>query len=182
MKPSQTSKKSVATEQQAPPTAMLTGHQVPSGEARRSTPSVPVRTAAPAAPAGEGEQPERFPPEDGVYAARHLIHRVPQGESDKMLDLLVSSGRGNTRGGPSSDVRPAGPADPPGAGESTASHRSPEDPVTWWDFPPAHWRKSWSPEGDLVRRTAGTAEPGDQTENRPFARLFGLSCAGARGR
>ncbi|MBD0695822.1 hypothetical protein [Streptomyces sp. CBMA123] len=35
-----------------------------------------------------GQQPKLFPYEDGVAAARYLIHTMPTDEFNKMLDLL----------------------------------------------------------------------------------------------
>ncbi|MFD7703148.1 hypothetical protein [Streptomyces caelestis] len=52
-------------------------------------PSVPVRTAAPAVAVGVGEQPKRFPYEDGTYAAQHLIHEMSPEEFNKMLGLPI---------------------------------------------------------------------------------------------
>jgi hypothetical protein len=39
-------------------------------------------------PGAGGQQTQRFPYEDGVHAAQHLIHEMPADEFNKMLDLL----------------------------------------------------------------------------------------------
>ncbi|MGW2618457.1 ParB/RepB/Spo0J family partition protein [Streptomyces sp. NPDC001500] len=55
-----------------------------------SLPSVPVQGPTAEVTAGAGEQkPKRFPYEDGVYAAQHLIYKMPADEFNKMLDLLI---------------------------------------------------------------------------------------------
>ncbi|MFE7111894.1 hypothetical protein ACFU98_46360 [Streptomyces sp. NPDC057575] len=46
-------------------------------------------TTAQATAGSEGQQPRRFPYEDGAYAAQHLIHKMPSDELSKMLDLLI---------------------------------------------------------------------------------------------
>lgn len=52
--------------------------------------SVPEpRDASPATDAGERPALKRFPYEDGPSAAQYLIHRMPPGEFDKMLGLLL---------------------------------------------------------------------------------------------
>ena len=70
----------------------------PSEPSRPSQPSVPAQgptaegTAGPSGgtSANAGEQkPKRFPYEDGVYAAQHLIYKMPPEEFNKMLDLLI---------------------------------------------------------------------------------------------
>jgi ParB family chromosome partitioning protein len=65
-------------------------------ETEKDTPSVPVQAAAPATTASAGEQPKRFPYQDGVYAAQHLIHKMPPEEFDKMLDLLIKHRESHT--------------------------------------------------------------------------------------
>ncbi|MFJ6558146.1 ParB/RepB/Spo0J family partition protein [Streptomyces luteogriseus] len=62
------------------------------GQARpgEGAPTLPVQSTAAETTAGGGEQqPKRFPYEDGVYAAQHLIHKMPPDEFDKMLDRLI---------------------------------------------------------------------------------------------
>ncbi|MER6788520.1 ParB/RepB/Spo0J family partition protein [Streptomyces sp. NPDC000658] len=55
-----------------------------------SLPSVPVQGPMAEVTTGAGEQkPKRFPYEDGVYAAQHLIYKMPADEFNKMLDLLI---------------------------------------------------------------------------------------------
>ncbi|MFD7768214.1 ParB/RepB/Spo0J family partition protein [Streptomyces sp. NPDC059787] len=76
------------------PTAME--HESPARETEKDTPSVPVQAAAPATATGAGEQPKRFPYQDGVYAAQHLIHKMPPEEFDKMLDLLIKHRESHT--------------------------------------------------------------------------------------
>lgn len=73
------------------PTPLLaaTEHEPSAAAAERETPSVPVQASAPTTAAGAGELPKRFPYEDGVYAAQHLIHKMPPEEFNKMLDLLI---------------------------------------------------------------------------------------------
>ncbi|MEU4877970.1 ParB/RepB/Spo0J family partition protein [Streptomyces sp. NPDC021608] len=52
--------------------------------------SVPAQGPTAEVTAGAGEQkPKRFPYEDGVYAAQHLIYKMPPDEFNKMLDLLI---------------------------------------------------------------------------------------------
>ncbi|MCZ9339881.1 hypothetical protein NGM37_19150, partial [Streptomyces sp. TRM76130] len=53
-----------------------------------SAPSVPLQATADETATGR-QQPKRFPYENGVYAAQHLIHKMPPDEFDKMLDLLL---------------------------------------------------------------------------------------------
>jgi ParB family chromosome partitioning protein len=50
--------------------------------------AIPEPRANSSVPEPVGRPPARFPYEDGVFAAQHLIHKMPQGEFDKMLDLL----------------------------------------------------------------------------------------------
>ncbi|MFB8760688.1 ParB/RepB/Spo0J family partition protein [Streptomyces nigra] len=58
--------------------------------AGEGAPNLPAQFAAADATAGGGEQqPKRFPYEDGVSAAQHLIHKMPLEEFDKMLDRLI---------------------------------------------------------------------------------------------
>ncbi|CAL9648090.1 plasmid partitioning protein [Streptomyces sp. DH-12] len=64
-------------------------HEPPATETGKDTPSVPVQATATTTAVDMGEQPKRFPYEDGVYAAQHLIHKMPPEEFDKMLDLLI---------------------------------------------------------------------------------------------
>ncbi|GAA3500075.1 ParB/RepB/Spo0J family partition protein [Streptomyces prasinosporus] len=78
----------VAAGRRAAPGPMATGHEPPVEEENKGMPSVPVQATA-ATTAGAGEQPKRFPYEDGVYAAQHLIHKMPSDEFNKMLDLLI---------------------------------------------------------------------------------------------
>ncbi|GAA2426470.1 ParB/RepB/Spo0J family partition protein [Streptomyces coeruleofuscus] len=62
------------------------------GQARtgEGAPSLPAQsTADEAAAGGADQQPKRFPYEDGVTAALHLIHKMPPDEFDKMLDRLI---------------------------------------------------------------------------------------------
>jgi ParB family chromosome partitioning protein len=62
--------------------------------AGEGAPNLPAQSAA-AASAGGGEQrPKRFPYEDGVSAAQHLIHKMPSDEFDKMLDRLIKHREG----------------------------------------------------------------------------------------
>ncbi|MFF6815937.1 ParB/RepB/Spo0J family partition protein [Streptomyces sp. NPDC012403] len=87
--PSPAPEKPSTAEQRATPMPAVTEHESPATEAGKDTPSVPEQATAPAAAAGAGEQPKRFPYDDGVYAAQHLIHKMPPEEFNKMLDLLV---------------------------------------------------------------------------------------------
>ncbi|MFI1293336.1 ParB/RepB/Spo0J family partition protein [Streptomyces sp. NPDC020792] len=66
-----------------------TEQEPPASAATQGVPSVPGQ-AIPAEATAEGEerQPKRFPYEDGVHAAQHLIIKMPTGEFNKMLDLL----------------------------------------------------------------------------------------------
>ncbi|GAA2288686.1 hypothetical protein GCM10010145_68800 [Streptomyces ruber] len=59
-------------------------------EEGEATPPVPVQATAPEATASEkDQQPKRFPYDNGVYAAQHLIHKMPPDQLDKVLDLLI---------------------------------------------------------------------------------------------
>ncbi|MDX5565785.1 ParB/RepB/Spo0J family partition protein [Streptomyces sp. ID05-04B] len=67
-----------------------TDDEPPAGRPGEATPSVPAQaTTVPAADGAEDQKPKRFPYEDGVYAAQHLIHKMPPAEFSKMLDLLI---------------------------------------------------------------------------------------------
>ncbi|MBB1245007.1 ParB/RepB/Spo0J family partition protein [Streptomyces durbertensis] len=70
-----------------PPAA---AEQEPPADAQQEdAPAVPGQASPPEATAGEvGQHPKRFPYEDGVDAAHHLIHKMPTDEFNKMLDLL----------------------------------------------------------------------------------------------
>jgi ParB family chromosome partitioning protein len=53
-------------------------------------PTVPVQAvAAETAAVAGGQQPKRFPYDNGAYAAQHLIHKMPPAEFNRMLDLLI---------------------------------------------------------------------------------------------
>jgi ParB family chromosome partitioning protein len=57
--------------------------------AKEGAPAVPGQATPPEVTVGGGgQQPKRFPYEDGVHAAQHLIHKMPTDEFNKMLDLL----------------------------------------------------------------------------------------------
>jgi ParB family chromosome partitioning protein len=57
---------------------------------RKEAPTLPLQSNAAETASGEAEQqPKRFPYEDGVSAAQHLIHKMPATEFDKMLDRLI---------------------------------------------------------------------------------------------
>jgi ParB family chromosome partitioning protein len=61
----------------------------PADAAQEGAPAVPGQASPPEATAGGvSQQPKRFPYEDGVDAAQHLIHKMPTDEFNKMLDLL----------------------------------------------------------------------------------------------
>ncbi|MEU0632279.1 hypothetical protein [Streptomyces sp. NPDC005989] len=83
--------KEPATVDQAPvPTSTATEAGPPVNGSGEATPSLPAQaTAAEATASAEGQQPRRFPYEDGAYAAQHLIHKMPADEFNKMLDLLI---------------------------------------------------------------------------------------------
>ncbi|WP_037873342.1 ParB/RepB/Spo0J family partition protein [Streptomyces sp. NRRL S-37] len=87
--PSPAPEEPVTTGKPAASVPTATEHESPARETEKDTPSVPVQAAAPATTASAGEQPKRFPYQDGVYAAQHLIHKMPPEEFDKMLDLLI---------------------------------------------------------------------------------------------
>ncbi|MEH0557504.1 ParB/RepB/Spo0J family partition protein [Streptomyces sp. B21-101] len=71
-----------------PPTA--TDDEPPTGGLGETTPAVPAQAPTLEGTAGaEDHKPRRFPYEDGVYAAQHLIHKMPPNEFSKMLDLLI---------------------------------------------------------------------------------------------
>ncbi|MEU9663794.1 ParB/RepB/Spo0J family partition protein [Streptomyces chartreusis] len=59
----------------------------PSDGAGEAAPSVPEQPTV-GRTVGE-QQPKRFPYNDGAEAALHLIHKMPSGEFNKMLELLV---------------------------------------------------------------------------------------------
>src|SRR5262249_43283279 len=61
----------------------------PANGSEEATASVPAQATVAVATAGGDPQPQRFPYEDGVYAAQHLIHKMPPDEFNKMLDLLI---------------------------------------------------------------------------------------------
>jgi ParB family chromosome partitioning protein len=68
----------------------------PPAPTARETP-VPVQATASETATGRGDQgATRFPYDDGVSAAHHLIRRMPSTEFDKMLDLLVKHRSGQT--------------------------------------------------------------------------------------
>ncbi|MFF1548240.1 ParB/RepB/Spo0J family partition protein [Streptomyces sp. NPDC058291] len=84
-----------ATDQPVPGT--VAEGEPPLGRPGESTPSVPAQapttvdptaSATTAVRAGE-QKPKRFPYEDGVYAAQHLIYKMPPDEFNKMLDVLI---------------------------------------------------------------------------------------------
>ncbi|MFJ2629960.1 ParB/RepB/Spo0J family partition protein [Streptomyces sp. NPDC087532] len=64
--------------------------QEPSANAaKEGAPAVPGQATPPEVTVeGRGQQPKRFPYEDGAHAAQHLIHKMPTDEFNKMLDLL----------------------------------------------------------------------------------------------
>ncbi|WP_333738242.1 ParB/RepB/Spo0J family partition protein [Streptomyces sp. IBSBF 2806] len=71
-------------------TTPTTTDEGPDNQPTASTPSVPAQGPTAEVTAGAGEQkPKRFPYEDGVYAAQHLIYKMPPEEFNKMLDLLI---------------------------------------------------------------------------------------------
>lgn len=73
----------------APGEPAATEQQPPANAVREGAPSVPGQAnPAEAIAGGGGQQPRRFPYEDGVHAAQHLIHKMPTDEFNKMLDLL----------------------------------------------------------------------------------------------
>ncbi|CAL9673183.1 ParB/RepB/Spo0J family partition protein [Streptomyces griseomycini] len=78
-----------ATAKQHVPSMPTLTEREPSAAEMGDTPSVPVQATAATAAAGSREQPKRFPYDDGVYAAQHLIHKMPPEEFNKMLDLLI---------------------------------------------------------------------------------------------
>ncbi|KAF3470024.1 ParB/RepB/Spo0J family partition protein [Streptomyces sp. Tu 3180] len=94
--PSPASEEPTTAGHPATPAPEATEHEPPAAEARKDTPSVPVQATAPTTAVGAGEQPKRFPYEDGVYAAQHLIHKMPPEEFNKMLDLLIKHRDGQT--------------------------------------------------------------------------------------
>jgi ParB/RepB/Spo0J family partition protein len=94
--PSPAPEEPVTTGKPAASVPTATEHESPAGETEKDTPSVPVQAAAPATTASAGEQPKRFPYQDGVYAAQHLIHKMPPEEFDKMLDLLIKHRESHT--------------------------------------------------------------------------------------
>ncbi|MEU7428355.1 ParB/RepB/Spo0J family partition protein [Streptomyces sp. NPDC040750] len=77
-----------AADQPAVATPTATDEQ-PHSQPAGSMPSVPSQGLTVDVSAGAGGQPKRFPYEDGVYAAQHLIYKMPPAEFDKMLDLLI---------------------------------------------------------------------------------------------
>ncbi|MFI2380214.1 ParB/RepB/Spo0J family partition protein [Streptomyces sp. NPDC018964] len=87
--PSPAPEESATTEQRAPSMPTATEQDPSAAETGKDTPSVPVQATAPTAAASAGEQPKRFPYDDGVYAAQHLIRKMPPEEFNKMLDLLI---------------------------------------------------------------------------------------------
>ncbi|MER5996863.1 ParB/RepB/Spo0J family partition protein [Streptomyces viridosporus] len=94
--PSPASQGPATTGHRATPMPTATEHEPSAAEAGKDTPSVPVQATAPTTAVGAGEQPKRFPYEDGVYAAQHLIHKMPPEEFNKMLDLLIKHRDGQT--------------------------------------------------------------------------------------
>ncbi|MGW4024062.1 ParB/RepB/Spo0J family partition protein [Streptomyces sp. NPDC005009] len=94
--PSPTPEEPVATGKPAASVPTATEHESPAVETEKDTPSVPVQAVAPATATGAGEQPKRFPYQDGVYAAQHLIHKMPPEEFNKMLDLLIKHRESHT--------------------------------------------------------------------------------------
>lgn len=94
--PSPAPEEPVTTGKPAASVPTATEHESPAMETEKDTPSVPVQAAAPATTASAGEQPKRFPYQDGVYAAQHLIHKMPPEEFDKMLDLLIKHRESHT--------------------------------------------------------------------------------------
>ncbi|MFC8424111.1 ParB/RepB/Spo0J family partition protein [Streptomyces sp. NPDC057236] len=94
--PSPAPEEPVTTGKPAASVPTATEHELPARETEKDTPSVPVQAAAPATTASAGEQPKRFPYQDGVYAAQHLIHKMPPEEFDKMLDLLIKHRESHT--------------------------------------------------------------------------------------
>jgi ParB family chromosome partitioning protein len=84
--------KELAAVERAPVLAPTATEEVepPVNGSAETTPSLPVQATAAEATAGvEGQQPRRFPYENGAYAAQHLIHKMPSDEFNKMLDLLI---------------------------------------------------------------------------------------------
>ncbi|WP_331737449.1 hypothetical protein OG520_45050 (plasmid) [Streptomyces sp. NBC_00984] len=72
------------------PAPTATEVEPPVNGSEETTPSLPAQATAAEATAGvEGQQPKRFPYEDGAYAAQHLIHKMPSDEFNKLLDLLI---------------------------------------------------------------------------------------------
>ena len=63
-------------------------HEPPASGSDKSRPSVPAQVSEAPTSAGD-HQPKRFPYEDGADAARHLIHKMPPEEFNKMLDFLI---------------------------------------------------------------------------------------------
>ncbi|CAL9674911.1 Nucleoid occlusion protein (plasmid) [Streptomyces sp. enrichment culture] len=88
-KPPQTPGESAPTEQGTTSGPTTTKHDASVIEAGKNTPSVPTQSTAVTTTGGAGKQPKLFPYEDGVYAAQHLIHKMPPEEFNKMLDLLI---------------------------------------------------------------------------------------------
>ncbi|MFD9984042.1 ParB/RepB/Spo0J family partition protein [Streptomyces massasporeus] len=77
-------------------------HEASDGQpsAGEGAPNLPAQSSSAAASAGGGEQrPKRFPYEDGVSAAQHLIHKMPPDEFDKMLDRLIKHREGQAVSG-----------------------------------------------------------------------------------
>ncbi|MFF3941645.1 ParB/RepB/Spo0J family partition protein [Streptomyces phaeofaciens] len=71
------------------PTPAPTEYEPPADSPGEVAPSVPAQVTTTEAAAGaQVQQPKRFPYEDGVYAAQHLIHKMPPDEFNRMLDLL----------------------------------------------------------------------------------------------
>ncbi|MEV6806531.1 hypothetical protein [Streptomyces sp. NPDC051132] len=68
---------------------VATEQESPARVARENAASVPGQASpADTTAEGTGQQLKRFPYEDGVQAAQHLIHKMPTDEFNKMLDLL----------------------------------------------------------------------------------------------
>ncbi|MDX3697647.1 ParB/RepB/Spo0J family partition protein [Streptomyces europaeiscabiei] len=66
-----------------------TEHEPSASETKETTtPSVPAQVSE-ATTSPRDRQPKRFPYENGVDAAQHLIHKMPTDEFNKMLDFLI---------------------------------------------------------------------------------------------
>lgn len=87
--PSTAPEQPTTTGRHASPVPTATEHEPSAAAAEKDTPSVPVQATAAATADSTGDQPKRFPYEDGVYAAQHLIHKMPPEEFNTMLDLLI---------------------------------------------------------------------------------------------